>query len=221
MPTGVLKQHAQEPGSIPRRKRSALQAGSPARVPGRAAYRLPGWGRRCARRAGPKGGDQSARSRGRERRSEVRRACLVAGQAVGLLSQVSAELGRRGGAHSRLREGMDGKNAAAQRGVSPARGCCDVARGGSGGGERERAGVDGGSLGGEHPGAGIGEPGDRDRGQLPAAARGSPALGKLPRSARHAPPPPAAGRAGAGRKGSAHGFIPRSVNLARPADLFA
>lgn len=41
MPAGVHAQHSQELGSIPRRKRSALQAGSLAAGPGRAAHWLP------------------------------------------------------------------------------------------------------------------------------------------------------------------------------------
>lgn len=41
MPTGALTQRSQELGSIPRRKRSALQAGSPAPAPGSAACGLP------------------------------------------------------------------------------------------------------------------------------------------------------------------------------------
>lgn len=45
MPTGVQTPLSQELGLIPRRKRSAFQAGSPALVPGHAAYRTaPGRG---------------------------------------------------------------------------------------------------------------------------------------------------------------------------------
>lgn len=119
MPAGEHAQHSRELGSMPRRKRSALQAGSLAAGPGLAAYWLPQAGVTNVLRGPETGARDATAGVG----SEAARQGPAS--ALGQSSQVSAQTvgsergwkGRRG---------------------RPRRGCSRVARGGSCGGSGAR-----------------------------------------------------------------------------------
>lgn len=106
MPSGVLTQRSEEPGSIPGKKVVGPPGGSSARVQGHTPYPLPAGHSRSSRLSQPGGGGSAGR-RGRERRWEVRPALQVAGRTLGLPSQVSAESGGVEEPSSRLREEVE------------------------------------------------------------------------------------------------------------------
>lgn len=111
MPAGVHAQHSQELGSIPRRKRSALQAGSLAAGPGRAAHWLLQAGVTIVLRGRADG------RQGRDSGVGSEAARQGPGSALGLSSQVPAETvgSERGwkGRGGRLRAGWPGVAAVA------------------------------------------------------------------------------------------------------------
>lgn len=197
MPTGVLTQHSQEPGSIPRRKQSALQAGSPARVQGRAVYLLPGPVSRTLLAGEPTG-------RRPERQAQATRTSVggeVAspgrGAGPGAALPGIRRVGRRGGAPSLTPRGGRWAEQGAPAGRVPNAG---LQQGGPGwqpwrgvGSEQETGGR---TIQGRESGGG----GIETVAPAPGSRARTSALGKFPRGARQLPPR-AASPAAEGRKG--------------------
>ncbi|CAI9172863.1 unnamed protein product [Rangifer tarandus platyrhynchus] len=155
MPTGVLPQRSEEPGSIPGKKSSRpsrRKFGAGAGTHTLAAAR---WSPTLSSRLSQPGGGGSAGRRGRERRWEVRPAPQGAGRTLGRPSQVSTKSGGVEERSPRLREEVDGKNQAPQWGVSLTRGCGGWARRCNRGGERGESWGRIREMGENHPGAGT------------------------------------------------------------------
>ena len=189
----MLTQHSQEPGSIPRKKQSALQAGSPARVQGRAFYRLPGPVSPTLLAGEPTGRRPERQAQGTRTSVGGEAASPGRGAGAGAALPGIRRVGRRGGAPCLTPRGGRWAEQGAPAGRVPNGG---LHRCGPGWQPWRGAGSElgwGTRNGGEnHSGAGIGGWGDRDSGSssrqrradlrgrkvsrvcAPAAASGSP-----------------------------------------------